>query len=110
MGVDKNLAIDIILLKAEVGNIKNQLQQYGNEYNCENHKNIFEFLEIVVGMNKSLNEMMEEFVSSQAQVKLIKSEQDKVFNDSKICETEMMSQKIDDMRDMLHIMGQNIEE
>jgi len=122
--VDKNLAIDIILLKAEVGNIKNQLQQYGNEYNCENHKNIFEFLEIVVGMNKSLNEMMEEFVSSQAQVKLIKSEQDKffnelkedknslehVFNDSKICETEMMSQKIDDMRDMLHIMRQNIEE
>ena len=37
----------------------------------------------VVGMNKSLNEMMEEFVSSQAQVKLIKSEQDKFFNELK---------------------------
>jgi len=121
---DKNLSIDIILLKAEVGNIKNQLQQYGNKYNCENHNNIFEFLEIIVGMNKSLNEMMEEFVSSQAQVKLIKSEQEKfftklkednnsiehMFNDIKICEHEKISQKIDDMRDMLHIMGQNIEE
>lgn len=120
----KNLSIDFILLKAEVGNIKNQLQQYGNKYNCENHNNIFEFLEILVGMNKSLNEMMEEFVSSQAQLKLIKSEQEKfftklkednksieyLFNDIKMSEHEKISQKIEDMREVLNIMRQSIEE
>merc|ERR1719481_1899873 len=122
--IDENLAIDLILIKAEVGNIKNQIQQFSNnsQKNCENHNNIFEFLEIVVGMNKSLNVMMEDIVSSQAQVKLIRSEQeqfftklkeenkDNVFNDIKICEQAKISKKLDDMGNMLHRMRQNIDE
>merc|ERR1711874_142542 len=133
--VDKNLATDIILLKAEVGNIKNKLERYNIVKddpnfltNCENHNNIFEFLEILVGMNKSLNEMMEDFVKSQTQVQLMKTEQEQFIskmkeerealethfdNDKdiiKIGEHEKISQKLDDMGNMLHTVRKNIEE
>jgi len=133
--VDKNLATDIILLKAEVGNIKNKLERYNIVKddpnfltNCENHNNIFEFLEILVGMNKSLNEMMEDFVKSQTQVQLMKTEQEQFIskmkeerealethfdNDKdiiKIGEHEKISQKLDDMGNMLHTVRKNIDE
>ena len=50
-------------------------RKYGNK----NH--IFEFLENVVGINKSLNDMMKDIVSYQTQIQLVKSEQEWLCND-----------------------------
>ena len=82
--LDETVLRNVISLKTEVENLKNQLHLYSKDQTkgciqfssmekqflqvCRkygNNNNIFEFLEIVVGMNKSLNEMMDDKVSSQ---------------------------------------------
>jgi len=141
--VDENLVRDVNNLKEEVNKIKNQLFLYYNDQskssdkltNVENHvlelfrkpsvhNSIFEFLEMLVGMNKSLNNMMEEIVSSQTAVELVRSEQEQVWNrlgeqkqtiesqeekfEKKICEHEMIIQKLDNMENILDLMREKV--
>ena len=98
--LDQSVLRNEFSLKAEVENIKNQLHLYSKDQTkgcthlasmqrqflevCRkygNNNNNFEYLESVVGMNKSLNEMMEDIVSSQTQLQMVKSEQEQVLND-----------------------------
>lgn len=47
---------------------------------CGSECNIFEFIEILVGMNKSLNHMLDDFVASQLILKALKTEQKSLHN------------------------------
>ena len=97
--LEENLVFNVYLCMTEVEELKSQLHLYFNDQskscdkltNVENHvlelfrkpavhKSIFEFLEMLVGMNKSLNEMMEGIVGSQAHIELVRSEQEQVWN------------------------------
>eukprot|EP00091_Calanus_sinicus_P013182 TRINITY_DN29323_c0_g1_i1.p1 TRINITY_DN29323_c0_g1~~TRINITY_DN29323_c0_g1_i1.p1 ORF type:complete len:140 (-),score=33.95 TRINITY_DN29323_c0_g1_i1:144-563(-) len=79
---------------------------------------------MLVGMNKSLNEMMEDIISSQTTIELVKSEQEQVWNklgkqketiesheekfEKEICEHELMSQKIENMENILDVMREKV--
>ena len=47
--------------------------------NCSKDCYIFDFIETLMGMNKSMNQMVEDFVSCQLQLKSLKSQQKSIF-------------------------------
>jgi len=95
--VDENFGRDFIFMKTEVENIKKQLELYCQNHNENSYRlanlendflklfrksksfsNIFEFIEILVGMNKSLNMMGGDLINSQAQLHLIRNHQEQI--------------------------------
>eukprot|EP00092_Neocalanus_flemingeri_P021296 GFUD01023080.1.p1 GENE.GFUD01023080.1~~GFUD01023080.1.p1 ORF type:complete len:719 (-),score=237.45 GFUD01023080.1:177-2333(-) len=154
--LDENMARDVIVIKAEVENIKRQLQLYFQNHNessirmanfendlleifrkSDSNSSIFEFIEILVGMNKSLNQMMEDFVNSQAQLHLLRNEQEEVFNKigeqkqiieshanrfdnistkieasdiKEICDYELICERTQDMENNIAVMKEKIDE
>ena len=86
-------------MKTKVEDIRKELKMYLETigYDCqdlsrrtEKHP-IFDFIEIVVGMNKSLNQMMDECLKPQTQLHLLKHEQeeclDKISKHDRILES-----------------------
>lgn len=103
----------------------------------ESYSSIFEFIDIVVGMNKSLNQMMHDLVKSQSQLHLLRNEQEEVLmkigeqkkilkshNDSfdrvfrnmrsadikEISDYELVSQKTQDMENIIKVMKEKVDE
>jgi len=153
--LDENMARDFILMKTEVANLKKQqelfwqtndessqklikienylLQLFGKS---ESRFSIFEFIDIVVGLNKSLNLMMEDFCNFKGQLYLIRDKQNdnlkkideqkqliefhetsfgKVFrkiestNVKEICDYELVSQRTNAMEDIIAEIKQKID-
>merc|ERR1711915_891778 len=65
---DASLSLDVALLTTEVENIKNVMHFTKLLSLPENNVKIFEFLEMLVEMNKSLNDMMENLLNTKTKV------------------------------------------
>jgi len=153
--LDGNMTENLILIKAEVDNLKKQqelfwkandetsakltkvenylLQLFGKS---ESRFSIFEFIDIVVGLNKSLNLMMEDFCNFKGQLYLIKDKQGdvlkkldeqkqliefhetnfgKVFrkiestNVKEICDYELITQRANAIEDMISEIKQKTD-
>jgi len=149
-----NGARDVIIINEEIKEINRQLHLNHENKNessnrlanlendlltifrkNENQSNIFEFLEIVVGLNKSLNQMTDDFISSQSELhwlrdgqkEIIKTVQEqkqilschngfeKVFRKiepediKEIFDYEIISQKTQDMEDIINKMKTKID-
>jgi len=63
--------------REEFSSYSKTTQKLNGSSKSDNH--ILDFIEILVGMNKSMNQMMEDYVSSQLQLKSLKSEQKKIL-------------------------------
>ena len=63
---------------------------------CGSECNVFEFIEILVGMNKSLNHMLDDFVASQIILKALKSQQ------------KSLHDQIEDHKSLIHCQSTEI--
>ena len=97
--VNENIAKDFSYLKEEISNIKQNLQicfkndsescrRLANVENHllklfgenESHFSIYEMIDLVVEMNKSLKQLKEDFASSKSQFQVFRKKQEDVFN------------------------------
>ena len=118
-----NVIQEVSCIKAEVLNIKRHLQLncHSTSESCKrlekiennlfelfgktgNHFSIYELIDFVVGMNNSLNKMVEGFETSQSQFQLFRNEQEEVLNNvveqKKVLETHGKS--LDQMLQKIH--------
>ena len=97
--VNKDIARDVSYLKEEMSNIKQNLQIFcENDFKIckrlanvenhlfrlfgekENHFSIYEMIDLVVEMNKSLKQLKESFASSQSQFQVFRNKQEDISN------------------------------
>jgi len=128
-------------IKREEFSVYSRISEITN-LNLENNKcgsecNIFDFIEILVGMNKSLNHMLDDFVASQLILKALRSQQKNLkdqMEDHKrlmhsqnteinklnkkvdsthvkeICDYERVSQKTNQLNENINLMKERIVE
>lgn len=127
---DVSLCLDVALLTTEVENIKNVMHFTKLLSLPEHNIKIFEFLEMLVEMNKSLNDMMENLLNTKTEVEkvVIKQEEqakaidhhnfnfEQVFKNleeadiQKICDQEVISQKIENIENILEVLREKLGE
>merc|ERR1711915_770331 len=127
---DANLCMDVALLTTEVENIKNVMHFTKLLSLPENNIKIFKFLEMLVEMNKSLNDMMENLLNTKSEVEKVVDKQEEqikaidhhnvnfeqVFKNleeadiQKICDQEVISQKIENIENILEVLKEKLGE
>jgi len=127
---DAGLSLDVALLITEVENIKNVMHLTRLLSLPENNIKIFEFLEMLVEMNRSLNDMMETLLKTKTEVEKVVGKQEEqmktidhhsinfeqVFKSlekadiQKICDQEVISQKIENIENVLEALREKLGE